>query len=170
MFKKLVILCLLVVLSAVVGSAMAEVVVLFRFDGIQGQTVPSVVTDDTSNVQFTAVGADENAYITYDSPNPLYNTGGTSAHFDYLSGLECTTLLLCEKSYNKRGEASYDMEEFIADGIINLYLVPKETSRLRVLEITKMRDTDHTTNLAPYRITPQGLDISPTTGIFTKVE
>jgi len=89
---------------------------------------------------------------------------------DSLATLECTTLLLSEKSYTKRGEASYGIEEFIADGVINLYLVPKETTRLRVLEITKMRDTKHSMNLVPFQITPQGIEVSPSAGLFTEVE
>ena len=62
------------------------------------------------------------------------------------------------------------MEEFIADGVINLYMVPKKNNRLRVLEILKMRDTDHSTNLSPFTITPEGIIVSPTTGLFTDVD
>ncbi|MFH1720998.1 MAG: ATPase domain-containing protein [Candidatus Altiarchaeota archaeon] len=89
---------------------------------------------------------------------------------DYLGGLNCTAILLSEKSYTKRGEAQFDIEEFITDGVINLYMVPKKNNRLRVLEIIKMRDTNHSTNLSPFTITPEGILVSPTTGLFTQVE
>lgn len=88
----------------------------------------------------------------------------------FLSSLDCTSLLTLEKSVNKRSDAEYNMEEFVADGIINLYLVPKDRDRLRVLEIIKMRDTNHSTRLCPFKITSEGLMISPEAQMFGEVE
>jgi len=88
----------------------------------------------------------------------------------YLSDLDCTTVLTLEKSFNRRSDVKFDMEEFVADGIINLYLVPKERDRLRVLEILKMRDTNHSTRLCPFKITSEGLMISPDAPMFGDVE
>jgi len=87
-----------------------------------------------------------------------------------LSDLECTTLLTLEKGASKRGESKFEMEEFVADGVINIYLVPKENDRLRVLEIIKMRDTNHSTRLCPFKITPDGLMINPEARMFGDVE
>jgi KaiC/GvpD/RAD55 family RecA-like ATPase len=88
----------------------------------------------------------------------------------FLSDLDCTTLLTLEKSANKRADAKYEMEEFVADGVINIYLVPKENDRLRVLEIVKMRDTNHSTKLCPFKITPDGLMINPDARMFGEVD
>jgi len=88
----------------------------------------------------------------------------------FLSELDCTTLLTLEKSTNKRADAKYEMEEFVADGVINIYLVPKENDRLRVLEIVKMRDTNHSTKLCPFKITPDGLMINPDARMFGEVD
>jgi len=88
----------------------------------------------------------------------------------FLADLDCTALLTLEKSINKRADAHYDMEEFVADGIVNIYLVPKERDRLRVLEIIKMRDTDHSTRLCPFKITAEGLMISPDARMFGGIE
>ncbi len=88
----------------------------------------------------------------------------------FLGDLDCTTLLTLEKAMNRRSDAQYDMEEFVADGVINMYLVPKERDRLRVLEIVKMRDTDHSTRLSPFKITPDGLMISPDAQMFGDIE
>ncbi|MFH0861510.1 MAG: ATPase domain-containing protein [Candidatus Altiarchaeota archaeon] len=88
----------------------------------------------------------------------------------YLGDLDCTTLLALEKSANKRSDAKFDMEEFVADGVINMYLIPKERDRLRVLEIIKMRDTNHSTRLCPFKITSDGMMISPDAQMFGDVE
>ncbi len=88
----------------------------------------------------------------------------------YIGNLDCTSLMTLEKSTNRRSDAEYQMEEFVADGIINLYLVPKERDRLRVLEIIKMRDTNHSTRLCPFKITSDGLMISPEAQMFGEVE
>lgn len=88
----------------------------------------------------------------------------------YIGNLECTSLMTLEKSTNRRSDAEYQMEEFVADGIINLYLVPKERDRLRVLEIIKMRDTDHSTRLCPFKITSDGMMISPDAQMFGQVD
>lgn len=88
----------------------------------------------------------------------------------FLGNLNCTALLTLEKSINRRADVNYDMEEFVADGVINMYLVPRERDRLRVLEIIKMRDTDHSTRLCPFKITSDGLMITPEARMFGEVE
>jgi KaiC/GvpD/RAD55 family RecA-like ATPase len=88
----------------------------------------------------------------------------------FLGNLDCTVLLTLEKSINKRSDVIYDMEEFVADGVINMYMVPRERDRLRVLEIVKMRDTDHSTRLCPFKITSEGLMITPEARMFGEVE
>ncbi len=89
---------------------------------------------------------------------------------DFLGNLDCTSVLISEKSHTSRGDAVFDMEEFVADGVISLYLVPKERDRLRVLEIVKMRDVDHSTKLCPFKITSEGLLISPDAPMFRDVK
>ncbi|MFH1055418.1 MAG: ATPase domain-containing protein [Candidatus Altiarchaeota archaeon] len=88
----------------------------------------------------------------------------------FLSDLDCTTLLTLESSTSRRADAKYDMEEFVADGVISIYLVPKENDRLRVLEIIKMRDTNHSTRLCPFKITSEGMMINPDARMFGEVE
>ncbi len=89
---------------------------------------------------------------------------------NFLGDVDCTSLLSLEKAVNKRSSTQYQIEEFIADGIINLYFVPKERDRVRVLEILKMRDTDHSTRLSPFKITPEGLMISPEAQMFGNID
>ncbi|MHC4212099.1 MAG: hypothetical protein ACYSWP_01875, partial [Planctomycetota bacterium] len=87
MFKKLVLLCLLIMVLGVVNSAMAGVIMRYRFDGVLGEVPANPLTDDTSNVQFM-VPEDLTGTVTYDNPNPYYNDGGTSLRITPYSGLE----------------------------------------------------------------------------------
>jgi KaiC/GvpD/RAD55 family RecA-like ATPase len=89
---------------------------------------------------------------------------------DFLGNLDCTTILTSEQSSNRREEARYGIEQFVGDGVINLYLVPKENDRLRVLEILKMRDTDHSSRLVPFKLTNDGIMISAEAHLFTDVK
>ena len=88
----------------------------------------------------------------------------------YLGDLDCTCLLALEKSMSKRSEVKFDMEEFLADGVLNMYLIPKERDRLRVLEILKMRETNHSTRLCPFKITSEGIMISSDAQMFGDIE
>jgi KaiC/GvpD/RAD55 family RecA-like ATPase len=89
---------------------------------------------------------------------------------NFMAEMDCTSLMTLEKTVNKRTSAQYQIEEFISDGVINLYHVPKERDRVRVLEIIKMRDTDHSTRLSPFKITSEGLMISPDAQMFGNID
>lgn len=90
--------------------------------------------------------------------------------FEYLSSLNCTSILTMEKSYARREDAKYSLEEFAADGVINLYLMPRKNDRIRVLEVIKMRDTNHSLSMFPFVIDSDGILVSSKTGIISKIE
>ncbi len=87
-----------------------------------------------------------------------------------LAKLNCTSLLTLEKSHSKRGDAFFDIEEFIADGVIELYYVPQQKNRIRIIEVIKMRDLNHSSRLASFKITPDGIQISPESQVFSTME
>ena len=90
--------------------------------------------------------------------------------YEFLSSLDCTTIVTAEKSYARREEAKYTLEEFASDGVINLYLLPRKNDRIRVLEVLKMRDTNHSLSMFPFVIDKDGILISSKTGIISKIE
>ncbi len=82
--------------------------------------------------------------------------------FEFLSllrNLDCTTLTTVEATTAKKEEMHFDIEHFVMDGIINLYNLDREERRIRALEIFKMRGTDHSRDLVPFKVTPQGLKV-----------
>ncbi len=82
--------------------------------------------------------------------------------FEFLSllrNLDVTTITTVEATTAKREEMKYDIEHFVMDGIINLYNLDREDRRVRALEIFKMRGTDHSRELVPFKVTPSGFKV-----------
>ncbi|MFH2106266.1 MAG: ATPase domain-containing protein [Candidatus Micrarchaeota archaeon] len=82
--------------------------------------------------------------------------------FEFLSllrNLDCTTLTTVEATTSKREEMKYDIEHFVMDGIINLYSLDRGETRIRALEVFKMRGTDHSRDLVPLKVTPSGIKV-----------
>lgn len=82
--------------------------------------------------------------------------------FEFLSllrNLDVTSITTVEASSARREEMRFDIEHFVMDGIINLYNLDREDRRVRALEIFKMRGTDHSRDLVPFKVTPQGFKV-----------
>jgi len=82
--------------------------------------------------------------------------------FEFLSllrNLDVTTITTVEATTAKKEEMKYDIEHFVMDGIINLYNIDREDRRVRALEVFKMRGTDHSRDLVPFKVTPSGIKI-----------
>jgi len=82
--------------------------------------------------------------------------------FEFLSllrNLDVTTMTTLEANTAKKEEMRYDVEHFVMDGIINLYNMDREDRRIRALEIMKMRGTDHSRDLVPFKVTPSGIKV-----------
>ncbi|MDD5340301.1 MAG: ATPase domain-containing protein [Candidatus ainarchaeum sp.] len=82
--------------------------------------------------------------------------------FEFLSllrNLDVTSITTLEASTSKREEMRYDIEHFVMDGIINLYNLDREDRRIRAMEVFKMRGTDHSRDLVPFKVTPSGVKV-----------
>jgi KaiC/GvpD/RAD55 family RecA-like ATPase len=82
--------------------------------------------------------------------------------FEFLSllrNLDVTSLTTLEANTAKREEMRYDIEHFVMDGIVNLYNMDREDRRIRALEVFKMRGTDHSRDLVPFKVTPSGVKV-----------
>ncbi|MBN1170511.1 hypothetical protein JXA56_05810 [Candidatus Micrarchaeota archaeon] len=82
--------------------------------------------------------------------------------FEFLSllrNLDVTSITTVEANSARREEMKFDIEHFVMDGIINLYNIDREDRRVRALEIFKMRGTDHSRDLVPFKVTPQGFKV-----------
>ncbi|MFN7991281.1 MAG: ATPase domain-containing protein [Candidatus Micrarchaeia archaeon] len=82
--------------------------------------------------------------------------------FEFLSllrNLDVTTITTVEATSARKEEMKFDIEHFVMDGIINLYNLDREDRRVRALEIFKMRGTDHSRELVPFKVTPSGIKV-----------
>jgi len=72
----------------------------------------------------------------------------------------CTTLLITEEGTGSMGGSPWTgVEEFVADGVIKFSIVPAGEARVRYIEITKMRGTNHQMGPIPIDIGPRGIRI-----------
>ena len=76
-----------------------------------------------------------------------------------LSETGCTTLLTTEADDSLNKLSKFGVEEFIAHGIIQLFLAEQGGELKRSLRIHKMRGTAHSTKRYPFGITPNGIAV-----------
>ena len=71
--------------------------------------------------------------------------------------LGCTTFIITEKSQSDLGHTRFGIEDFLAQGLVILYL----SHTYRGLEVRKMRGTSHSTDIHRMRINETGISIFP---------
>lgn len=76
-----------------------------------------------------------------------------------LKSLDCTSFVIVEAESSKKEELRFGIEHYVLDGIINLYSLDRGGHRVRALEIFKMRGTDHSRDLVPFKVTPEGVKV-----------
>jgi KaiC/GvpD/RAD55 family RecA-like ATPase len=74
-----------------------------------------------------------------------------------LEFLDCTTLMTSEVY----GKQTFNFEEYLSSGVIKLHVFRVGGSRVRAIEILKMRGIKHDENLHPYDIQEKGIVIHP---------
>ncbi len=76
---------------------------------------------------------------------------------DSLKEMGCTTMLIAETKGKRDEFSAFGVEEFVSDGVVALYFTPPHRS----IFIRKMRGTDHSKTVHPFKISKRGLEISP---------
>lgn len=82
--------------------------------------------------------------------------------FDFLSllrTLNCTMMMTVEMEKAGKEAVTFGIEHFVMDGVINLYSIEQGERRIRALEVFKMRGSDHSRELVPFKVTPEGIKI-----------
>ncbi|OIO25441.1 hypothetical protein AUJ14_04210 [Candidatus Micrarchaeota archaeon CG1_02_55_22] len=77
-----------------------------------------------------------------------------------------TTLLISETPESQTEGARASVEQFVADGVIQLHNFLINETRQRAIEIVKLRKTNHDTFLHPYKITSKGIEVYPREQVF----
>ncbi|MFH1054939.1 MAG: ATPase domain-containing protein [Candidatus Altiarchaeota archaeon] len=84
---------------------------------------------------------------------------------NWLQKSKCTSLMIAESEQDPTKYSRHGIMEFVVDGVIVLYNVRRGKSRIRALEVLKMRGTNQITNLVPYVI-DKGIILQPRQMIF----
>lgn len=79
--------------------------------------------------------------------------------FSLLRNLDCSVMMTLEASHPRKEQLTFDIEHFVMDGIIAIYNLEQGDRRVRALEILKMRGTDHSRELVPFKVTPNGIKV-----------
>jgi len=86
-----------------------------------------------------------------------------------LRKLKCTSILTSEILPLQKSLSRFGVEEFVTDGIIVLYYLRANSQYARSMTVWKMRGSEHSTKLHPYRITDKGLVVYPKEEAFVKM-
>jgi len=79
-----------------------------------------------------------------------------------LAALKCTTILTSDVPPQTFRYSQYEIEEFIADGIIFLGDIERKGDLIRTLQIIKMRGTEHSRTKFAMNLSPKkGVELSP---------
>ncbi len=84
---------------------------------------------------------------------------------NWLQKIGCTSLMVAESEQDPTKYSRHGILEFIVDGVIVLYNIRRGKSRIRALEVLKMRGTNQVTSLVPYVI-DKGIQLQPRQMIF----
>jgi len=73
----------------------------------------------------------------------------------------CTSILISEILSGRGSLSRFNVEEFVADGVILLHNILIAGEYRRGISVWKMRATDHSRKVHPYRITDKGIVVYP---------
>jgi KaiC/GvpD/RAD55 family RecA-like ATPase len=77
-----------------------------------------------------------------------------------------TTFLITETEDAPVRYSRTGVEEFLADGVIVLYNTRVGGTRVRAIELLKLRGAKHTNRIVPIHITEKGIEVFPTGSVF----
>lgn len=111
------------------------------------------------------IAVDPITAMTLRYENPYKRRRAFLAFFDALTNAGCTSIVTSELKTSML-ERSFQIEEFLSQGVILLHSIIHEGSVVRAIQIEKMRGVDHDPQLRPYRITSNGIEVFPKDMVF----
>ena len=92
------------------------------------------------------------------STEPVETRYNVEEFIKNLENLDCTTLMTSEI----QGQQAFSVEEYLSSGVVRLHVFRVGGSRVRAIEILKMRGVKHDETLHPYEIQEKGIIVHPT--------
>jgi KaiC/GvpD/RAD55 family RecA-like ATPase len=85
--------------------------------------------------------------------------------FDALINTECTSIVTSELRTGAL-DRGFAIEEFLSQGVILLHTLVHEGNVIKAIQIEKMRGIQHDTQLRPYQIGKDGIEVFPKDRVF----
>jgi KaiC/GvpD/RAD55 family RecA-like ATPase len=142
---------------------------LFRFlemPTLSAEGLPAIWEEIVRNID--EVGIVRLVIDSFTAMSQAFGTQGDIRVFTHMllgkiiGGAGCTTLMITESAPGFLGAEvpNPGMQEFIADGVVQFHLVPVAgDARVRYIEITKMRGTNHQMGPIPIDIGNRGISV-----------
>ena len=125
------------------------------------KTIERIVKEE--NIQRIAVDPITSIALRYDAT--YKKRRALLLFFDALIESGCTSLVSTELRTSML-DRSFQLEEFLSQGVILLKSDTREGSVIRAIQIEKMRGIKHDVQWRPYQITDKGIKVYPTDRIF----
>lgn len=90
--------------------------------------------------------------------------------FNLLKDSGATTFVASETAQEPTEYSRSGIEEFLGDGVVVLYNIKHGDTRVRALEVLKLRGTKHKEKIVPFQITGKGIEVYPDQSILTTLE
>ncbi len=128
-------------------------------DKLELEDTAELIEDQISDNDVKRVVIDSATMIRLSFEKELEYRQTLFEFFSLLRTLDCTVMMTLEASSPRKEQLTFDIEHFVMDGIINLYNQEQGDRRIRALEIFKMRGTDHSRDMVPFKVLPDGIKI-----------
>jgi len=86
--------------------------------------------------------------------------------FKLFEEIGATTFLITETEEAPTKYSTTGVEEFLADGVVVLYNTKVGGTRVRAIELLKLRGAKHVNRFVPLHITEKGIEVFPTGSVF----
>jgi KaiC/GvpD/RAD55 family RecA-like ATPase len=125
------------------------------------QTILRIVKEE--GIQRITVDPITSLMLRYDEP--YKRRRAMLMFFDALIESGCTSLITTElrTSVLRR---SFQLEEFLSQGVILLHTVVHAGNVVRAIQVEKMRGIPHDAQIRPYQITSNGIEVYPKDRVF----
>ena len=90
--------------------------------------------------------------------------------FRFFEKMGSTNYFITETNQMPETFSQTGVEEFLADGVIVLYNIKRESTRQRAIEVLKMRGTKHQERIVAMKISDKGMIIYPKQEVFGGME
>jgi KaiC/GvpD/RAD55 family RecA-like ATPase len=131
---------------------------------IRPDALPEIIPRDyaPSVVALDSITALQSAFVGRPESYRIY----IEQLFRLFERIKATTFLITETEEAPKRFSPTGVEEFLADGVIVLYYLKMRDTRVRAIEVLKLRGARHESSVVPFSITSRGIEVFPTERVY----